>query len=95
VIQVFVQDADGKPLPGIGVEVNWSAGDDILYTGLKPERGMGYADEEVGPGRYNLRLTDNAQSNVVESLGVDEEPSVCSADALQVRGWMLVFQQGK
>lgn len=94
-IAVFVQDANGKPLPGIGVEVNWSAGDEILYTGLKPERGMGYADVEVTPGSYNLRLTDNARSDVVESLEVDEEPSECTAESTRVRGWSLVFQQSR
>ncbi len=94
-IAVFAQDADGKPLPGIGVEVNWSAGDEILYTGLKPERGMGYADVEVTPGNYNLRLTDNARSDVVESLGVEDEPSECTAESNRVRGWSLVFQQSR
>jgi hypothetical protein len=92
-IEVDVQDAAGKPVPGVGVQVNWDAGDEIFYTGLKPERGMGYADLSVGPGTYNVRLTDTAQSKVVENLQVDAEGTSCAPGSAQVYGWRLVFQK--
>lgn len=93
-IQVDVQSADAQPQPGVAVEVNWKTGDQIMYTGLKPERGMGYADIEVEPGFYNVRLTEGARSDVVENLRIDDEPVECTFDSTGLRGWKLVFEKG-
>ncbi len=92
-IEVMVQDASGKPLPGVAIEVHWNAGGEVFYTGLKPERGMGYADTNLAPGTYNARLTENARSEVVENLKIDNLPDGCTGDSPQVRGWKLTFQQ--
>lgn len=89
-IQVNVQDTNSRPLPGIGVEVNWNAGDEVFYTGLKPERGLGYADFAASAGTYSVRLTENAQSPVVANLTIEPEPAEC---AEQLRGWSLLFRQ--
>ena len=43
-IQVFVFDAARRPVPGIEVVVTWEQGEDLFYTGLKPEIDLGYAD---------------------------------------------------
>ncbi len=90
-IEVQVQDANGAPLPGIGVEVNWNQGDEILYTGLKPEHGMGYADLTVSPGAYNVRLAENAQSPVLEGLKIEKNTDTCSPESTEIYGWQLVF----
>ncbi len=90
-IQVQVEDENGAPLPGIGVEVNWDKGDEILYTGLKPERGMGYADLTVKPGAYNVRLAENAQSPVIEGLKIDTSTGTCASESTEIYGWRLVF----
>ncbi len=50
VIEVFAQDDEGEGLPGQAVRVRWEAGSDTFYTGLKPERGAGYADFTMQPG---------------------------------------------
>ncbi len=92
-LEIDVQDASGKPLPGVGVEVNWGSGDEIFYTGLKPERGMGYAALEVKPGTYNVRLVDTAQSEVVASLQVESDAQPCPPASTRVYGWKLVFQR--
>ncbi|MCH7663581.1 MAG: hypothetical protein IH859_06895 [Chloroflexi bacterium] len=46
-IQVFVKDAAGRPVPGVEVVVSWEGGEDVFYTGLKPEIDLGYADFEM------------------------------------------------
>ncbi len=92
-IEVEVQDREGKPVPGIAVQVDWNAGTELFYTGLKPERGMGYADVSLPPGTFNVRLTENAQSAAVENLRIDPAPGECNEASPQVRGWKLTFQQ--
>lgn len=54
VIEVFVQDYDGQGVPGEAVRVRWDAGEDTFYTGLKPERGPGYADFQMEEGKAYL-----------------------------------------
>jgi hypothetical protein len=43
-LQVYITGADGNPLPGVRVVVTWEGGEDVFYTGLKPEMGAGYGD---------------------------------------------------
>jgi hypothetical protein len=50
IIEVFVQDFGGEGIPGEAVRVRWDDGEDIFYTGLKPERGPGYADFQMEAG---------------------------------------------
>lgn len=90
-IAIEVQGADGRPVPGVGVELSWGAGYEVFYTGFKPERGMGYADAIVSPGTYNVRLTGEVRSEVVPNLRVDYEPTECGTAAHQIRGWKLDF----
>jgi hypothetical protein len=51
VIEVFVQDFGGIGLPGLPVRVRWDSGEDVFYTGLKPERGPAYADFQMEAGK--------------------------------------------
>lgn len=44
IIEAFVQDFNGAGIPGQPVRVRWENGEDVFYTGLKPERSPGYAD---------------------------------------------------
>ncbi|MGB8646691.1 MAG: hypothetical protein WCF84_15735 [Anaerolineae bacterium] len=90
-IEVQVQDKNGNPAPGVGVEINWDAGDEIVYTGLKPEHGFGFANLTVRPGAYNVRLTDTAQSPVVEGLDIEADASGCAPESA-IYGWQLVFR---
>jgi hypothetical protein len=46
-IEVVVRDEDGEGLPGVEVWLTWSDGADRAVTGLKPDRGPGYADFNV------------------------------------------------
>jgi hypothetical protein len=62
-IQVQAQDADGRPVPGVEVIINWgSSEENHFFTGLKPELGQGYADFTMTPGVvYSLRLAGGGQ----------------------------------
>jgi hypothetical protein len=51
VIEVFVQDFNGEGVPGQAVRVRWDGGDSTFFTGLKPERGPGYADFDMEQGK--------------------------------------------
>jgi hypothetical protein len=56
-IIVEAYDVAGEPVPGIEVIVQWEAGEDHFYTGLKPELGLGYADFTMQPRvTYTLQL---------------------------------------
>jgi hypothetical protein len=54
-IEVVVQDENGNGLAGIEIWLTWPGGADRAVTGLKPQKGKGYADFSVEPGvRYDL-----------------------------------------
>jgi hypothetical protein len=58
-LQVQVHDASQAGVEGVQVQVTWSGGQDVFYTGLKPQQGPGYADFSMTPGViYTLRLGD-------------------------------------
>lgn len=92
-IQVDVQDASGKGLQGIAVEVNSDRGNELFYTGFKPERGAGFGDVSVISGLYSVHLVENAQSEVVEDLRIDTNVVECGSRPPATQGWYLVFQQ--
>jgi hypothetical protein len=57
-----VRDANQKGVPGVGISVAWSGGQDEFYTGLKPKVGDGYADFTMKADvEYTLRLTDGGE----------------------------------
>jgi len=92
-LQFIVRDQDGKDLPNIGIDIRWANGEDTVYTGLKPERGAGYADFDATPGTFTVTIP-NAESDVAGDLRIGEPPANCRNDRGQTpRGWKLVFQQ--
>ncbi|MBI4789632.1 MAG: hypothetical protein HY782_21590 [Chloroflexi bacterium] len=92
-LRFFARDAKGQDLPNVGIEIRWSSGDDTVYTGLKPERGVGFADYEAAPSEYSVTIL-NAQSASVSNLTVGPAPANCRADrGATPRGWKLIFQQ--
>lgn len=92
-LRIVVRDASGRDLPNVGIQIRWAGGDETIYTGLKPERGLGYADFEATPGTFSVTLV-NAQSDTVSDLLIDEAPANCKIDhGTTPRGWKLVFQQ--
>ncbi|MDX1601255.1 MAG: hypothetical protein R3191_07070 [Anaerolineales bacterium] len=58
-LQVFVEDAAGEPVPGIEVLVIWDEGRDRFFTGLQPEVGLGYGDFILQPEvTYTVQLAN-------------------------------------
>ncbi len=56
-IQVYVFDGAGNPVPGVAILVSWDGNTNRFVTGLKPEYGLGYADFTMDPSvTYSLRL---------------------------------------
>ena len=61
--QVEAGDRFGLPVPGVLVIVSWKEGEERFYTGLKPEKGLGYADFNPSPGVvYALRLGESGEA---------------------------------
>lgn len=92
-IQVEVQDASGRGLAGILVEVNSAHGNEQFFTGLKPEHGNGFGDVTVSPGVYSVHLVENASSDIVGDLLINPNVVECSTDPAATLGWHLVFRQ--
>jgi hypothetical protein len=89
-IQVLVEDIDGRPVPGVEVVVNWEEAENHFFTGVKPELGMGYADFIMTPGvMYSLRLVEGGE--IISDL----TPAECeTATGSRYWGsWLLVFVQ--
>jgi hypothetical protein len=92
-IRVEVQDVAGNGLPGVVVEVNSALGNEQFFTGLKPEKGMGFGDVTVVPGVYSAHLVENAQSDVINDLRIDTNVVECGSNPSATQGWHLVFRQ--
>lgn len=68
----------GTGVPGVEIILNWPGSEEHIFTGLKPELGLGYADFEMDAGTlYTLRLADGSQ------LITDIEPEPCENTAGQ------------
>ena len=94
-LRITVRDSKGRDMPNIGIEISNADTQEreTIYTGLKPERGVGYADYEAAPGSYAVRILD-AESETVSDLTIGDAPANCRADrGTTPRGWKLVFQQ--
>jgi hypothetical protein len=62
-VQVEAKNIFSQPIPGVLVIVTWDQGEDRFFTGLKPEKGLGYADYTLTPGVvYSLRLVETGQA---------------------------------
>ncbi len=86
-LRVDVRDAAGAPVPGVDITVTWDGGQEVFYTGLKPELGRGVADFEMSPGVvYTLVAGQGGQ--VIDGLEV-----VSCQDGGYPGSWLLTFVQ--
>lgn len=84
-IEVVVTDERGVGVPGVEVWLMWSGGADRAVTGLKPQKGTGYADfgaevgasYDLGIGELGMPLVTNLQIEPCP-LGEADEPVVGS-----------------
>ncbi len=89
-LRVDVRDASRQPVPGVPITVSWAEGEEIFYTGLKPDLGLGIADFEMTPGiTYTLVAGQGGQ--VIGDLQAAE----CEGEdgARYWGSWMLTFVQ--
>lgn len=89
-LQVFVLDASGEGVPNVLVRVLWDAGQDQFFTGLKPDRGIGFGDFAIEPDTtYTVQLAD---SDVVVT-GIRGEACPSGAGEARIGSWRLTFVQ--
>lgn len=92
-LKFYVRDAAGRDLPNIAIEIRSKDTIETVYTGLKPEYGLGYADYQAVPGTYAVTIL-NSQTETISNLVIGKPPANCQADrGATPRGWKLVFQQ--
>jgi hypothetical protein len=94
VIEVrVVERFSGAELPGYAVRVRGDDEESVFHTGLKPERGLGYADFDMMPG----------QSYIIEMPGLSDpyqnplEASTCFDDVSgqqSVQSYRVTFSGG-
>ncbi len=89
-LQVLVLNAKRRQLPGVEIRITWDGGEDIFFTGLKPELGNGYAD---------FIMTADVTYTVQLALGSDTAiglvAPVCQTPSGEpfAGGFKLTFQQ--
>jgi hypothetical protein len=91
-IAVWVQDVQGNELAGVEIVVTWASGQDRFFTGLRPEKGVGYADFEMSPDvEYEVALA-GYWGTVAQGLDSDLSPGTCPTGTLAL-SWRLVFEK--
>jgi hypothetical protein len=60
-LEIYVFDATGSPAPGIEMLLGWLGGEEIIFSGLKPDISAGYADFQMTLGiEYVLSLSEGS-----------------------------------
>ena len=85
-LRITVFDSAGEPMPNVELLIRWDDGEDRFFTGLKPERGVGYADYAMAAGKsYQVGIvgpgSDFAQGIVSDACGDGTRAS-----------WILVYR---
>lgn len=88
-VQIQVQNAEQQPLAGVVIRVNSEASEQRLATGLKPERGLGYADFVMQTG-----LTYYVQAGQGGETAILPPPTCQTTDGeAYLGGYLLTFEQ--
>lgn len=88
-LQIVVRDPTGDPISGVEILVTWGEETARLFTGLKPELGLGYADLVIEPEvKYTVRLAAGSE----EASGI--HPLPCnSSGGPRLLSTRLVFER--
>ena len=92
IIEVRIRDFDSQELPGLPIRVTWNGGESTFYTGLKSERGVGYADFQMEAGfSYTIEMP-----GLSEPVSTPIVASDCNLEGggQSVTSYRLVFQGG-
>ena len=89
-IYIYAWNASEEPASGVEVIVTWVQGEERFFTGLKPEKGLGYADFSPVPGSiYALRLGERGEP----VTGLSAVTCQNSDGSSYWGAWMLEFIQ--
>jgi hypothetical protein len=90
-IEVVIKDERGRGVAGVEVWLMWSGGADRAVTGLKPQKGAGYADFHAEWGiDYSLGIGELGRALVTD---LRLEPCPLEADRKPMVGsWHLVLE---
>lgn len=92
VIEVRVRDrTTGADIPALPIRVQGAEETSTFYTGLKPERGVGYADFQMTPGNAYL-IEMPGYSDPSDRQLVAEECRDTITGELTVQSYRVVFQ---
>jgi hypothetical protein len=86
-LRITVLDARGEPQPNVELLIRWGAGEDRAFTGLKPEKGAGYADFDLATGESYQVGVIGIGSEVAQGIVADD---CVGRDAFA--SWVVVFQ---
>ncbi len=91
-VSVWVVAADGQPLGGVELTITGPGQGSSFFTGLKPEKGTGYADLWLGSeSSYDVGPAAPG-SDVASGLSREVPPGLCPTSTLGLE-WRLTFQQ--
>ena len=88
-LQIFINDGAGQGVPGVEIMITWEDGQESIFTGLKPEIDIGYADFVMIPEIiYTLQVSNGGQ--IIQDLFTPE----CEDDGNQRYwgSWRLIFK---
>ncbi len=91
-ILIYVRDEKGQGVARVGLKVSWSGeeseGEEVFFTGLKPDVDPGYADFDMKAGMvYDISVMGS--NDVAREIAFTEDCSEQGAPS-----WQLVFQEG-
>lgn len=90
-IQVITLDAAGEQVPGVMIIINYDEREEVFFTGLKPDYGLGYADYTMTPGvTYAIHVADGGE--LVTDLAAHECTDTESGTTYW-GGWLVRFTQ--
>lgn len=89
-LQVLVLNANRRQLPGVEIRITWDGGEDLFFTGLKPELGNGYADFIMTADViYTVQLAAGSDT----ATGLIAPPCETPSGEPFTGGFKLTFQQ--
>jgi hypothetical protein len=72
--------------------VSWNTGQDRFFTGLRPEKGKGYADFTMAPQvEYDVSLA-GFRGDTAGGISSTLSPGICPTDTLAL-DWRLAFEE--
>lgn len=93
-LAVRVEDADGDPVAGVPLRVEWGDESERFFTGLQSDN-PGYADLDMTADRYIVAV-DEGQSELALDLTTDELQAQCTGvdgEDPVYHGWFVRFRR--